>query len=122
MAVKVTTNDGEYTVLIPEKPGEALRALRYGKPWRDCCGDNLILSLASELDDMREEIARLTREKDELLYVCNDALSIYDWALQVAPHLEKGDFPTELAALRETLARMQAKAPKPMDQDNGRHG
>jgi hypothetical protein len=47
----VTVCDGKYTV--EWGPGQPLRALRYGEPWRDCCGDGLILALAQEIDDLR---------------------------------------------------------------------
>ena len=54
--MQVTTDDGKYTVVIPEGAGQTLYALRWGEPWRDCCGDHLILSLASNLDDARKEL------------------------------------------------------------------
>lgn len=51
----VTVCDGKYTV----KWGpNQLIALRYGKPWRDCCGDGLILALAQEVLELREKLAR----------------------------------------------------------------
>ena len=53
--MNVTISDGKYTVIIPEKPGDKLHVLRYGEPWRDCVGDNVILALASELEEAREE-------------------------------------------------------------------
>ena len=33
-----------------------LKALRYGKEWRDLCGDNLVYYLALELQEAREKI------------------------------------------------------------------
>lgn len=46
--------DKKYTVVINDKGG--LKALRYGEPWRDCCGDNLIFHLASELEEARKKL------------------------------------------------------------------
>jgi hypothetical protein len=54
----VNVDDGKYTVILGDNN---LRALRYGEEWRDCCGDNLIFYLASELDEARKEINRLQR-------------------------------------------------------------
>lgn len=49
----VSVCDGKYTV-VQEKAG-SLKALRYGEPWRDCTGDNLIYYLAVELDELRRK-------------------------------------------------------------------
>lgn len=45
--------DGKYTV-IQENTGN-VKALRNGKEWRDCTGDNLILTLAQEVDSLRNK-------------------------------------------------------------------
>jgi hypothetical protein len=55
--LKVTVGDGKYTVLFDEN--DRLSALRYGEKWRDCCGDGLILALAYEVEELREENHRL---------------------------------------------------------------
>jgi len=52
--INVTVYDGKYTV-IQDETGN-VRALRYGKEWRDCCGDGLVLALAQEIDTLREEL------------------------------------------------------------------
>ncbi len=52
--MKVDVYDGKYTV-IQDKTGH-LRALRYGKEWRDCCGDGLILALAQEVRELRDKL------------------------------------------------------------------
>lgn len=52
--MKITIADGKYTVVTPENPGERLHALRYGEPWRDCVGDNLVHALAVELQESRD--------------------------------------------------------------------
>ncbi len=54
----VTVGDGKYTV--QQDATGRLTALRYGKPWRDCCGDGLIYTLAAEVETLREELARVT--------------------------------------------------------------
>ncbi len=58
--LRVDVAGGKYTVVQDE--GGALRALRHGQEWRDCCGDNLIYYLASELEDARRRIAELEKE------------------------------------------------------------
>jgi hypothetical protein len=54
----VTVGDGKYTV--KQDATGRLTALRYGEPWRDCCGDGLIYTLAAEVETLREELARVT--------------------------------------------------------------
>lgn len=48
----IILNNGEYT--IREKPNGCLEALRYGEPWRDLTGDNLILALADRMEAFDE--------------------------------------------------------------------
>lgn len=52
----LSLNDGEYRVILDES---GLHALRYGQEWRSLTGDNLVLALASALDDARKEIKQL---------------------------------------------------------------
>jgi len=54
----VTVGDGKYPV--KQDATGRLTALRYGEPWRDCCGDGLIYTLAAEVETLREELARVT--------------------------------------------------------------
>lgn len=46
--IKWESKDKKYTVIFNEKTGE-FKALRYGEPWRDLVGDNLILNMFFEL-------------------------------------------------------------------------
>lgn len=57
--------DGKYTV-YQEKNG-TVKALRYGEPWRDLCGDNLIFYLMVELIEAKEKIKTLEIIKGEIL-------------------------------------------------------
>lgn len=52
--MKVSVLNGKYTVI--QGPDGALSALRYGEPWRDCVGDNLVYGLAAELEATREAL------------------------------------------------------------------
>jgi len=58
---EVTVADGKYTLQHFENGGA--RALRYGEPWRDCVGDNLVIALGMELSEAREKIKELTESK-----------------------------------------------------------
>lgn len=49
--MRVSVYNGKYTV-IQDADG-SLRAERYGLPWRDCTGDNLIWFLAREVEALR---------------------------------------------------------------------
>lgn len=72
---KIELNNGEYTVINELGHGGGLRALRYGKEWRNLAGDNLVLALFIKIEDLTEEgrqlrslLARLRCEEcgDEL--------------------------------------------------------
>ena len=62
--LKVTVCEGKYTV-IQEADGHVY-ALRYGEPWRDVVGDNLILALAQEVETLREQSATQTKLVQDL--------------------------------------------------------
>jgi hypothetical protein len=47
----------KYTVLHDN--GANLRALRHGEPWRDLCGDNLIMALIQRIEELEEEVDML---------------------------------------------------------------
>ena len=67
--IRLRLEKGKYTVCIPEGPedsGERFEALRYGKPWRDLCGDNLVFCLASDLYEARKKIVNLDYDLDEV--------------------------------------------------------
>ena len=49
---------GKYTVVFDDATGK-LSALRYGEPWRDLVGDNLIYWLSIELKKAREKIQEM---------------------------------------------------------------
>ena len=49
---RLTLADGKYTVI---NDNGALTALRYGEPWRDLAGDNLLYCLFVELEMTRKE-------------------------------------------------------------------
>lgn len=55
--LNVTVGSGKYTV-IQDRDGR-LRALRYGEEWRDCVGDGLVYTMAAEIQELREENAKL---------------------------------------------------------------
>lgn len=64
--LRVSTNDGKYTV-VQDESGK-LTALRYGEPWRDCVGDNLILMLAYELSECRIALDRIAHYDEQPLW------------------------------------------------------
>ena len=70
---EVTIEDGKYTVRWGK--GMHLSALRYGEPWRDCCGDGLILGLAMEVQELRTKLAKAhtTPDLNALAKVCRMA-------------------------------------------------
>jgi len=55
--LKVPVGHNKYTVVFDSEGN--LSALRYGEKWRDCIGDGLILTLAQDLDDLRNKVRLL---------------------------------------------------------------
>lgn len=53
----VSFDDGKYRIV--QEHGKGLRCLRGGEEWRDLTGDNMVLVLASELEDEREKVKKL---------------------------------------------------------------
>lgn len=53
---KIELADGKYTVTHDN--GANLKALRYGKEWRDLVGDGLILALAQRIEELEEEVEK----------------------------------------------------------------
>jgi len=53
----VSFDDGKYRIIQEHNRG--LRVLRGGEEWRDITGDNMVLVLASELEETREARDRL---------------------------------------------------------------
>jgi len=56
MKTEIQVNDGKYTVVMD---GGKLSALRYGEPWQDLTGNNLVYWLAIELQEARDEVTEL---------------------------------------------------------------
>lgn len=66
--LEVSISDGKYTVVFD--PDHGLRVLRYGEPWRNATGDNLIFSLAQavrELEAERDRLREANKESNQLL-------------------------------------------------------
>lgn len=68
-------DDGKYTLIRRERV--VMEALRYGSPWRDLTGDNLIFAMSyvieeaqAELTELRAEVSRL----DALNSECTDEI------------------------------------------------
>ncbi len=62
--LRIKTSDGKYEVVQPHEGGAY--ANRYdNERWRDLTGDNLILALAYDLEEAREEIAKMKKEAAE---------------------------------------------------------
>lgn len=59
-ALRVTTLDAKYTVVLSNEG--RLTALRHGRPWRECIGDTLILTLAQDIETLHERVRTLERE------------------------------------------------------------
>lgn len=59
--ISIKLDNGKYEILYDKNGHFPQKALRYGEPYRDLVGDNLIFFLCSELIAAREEIAKLKK-------------------------------------------------------------
>lgn len=50
-------DDGKYTVIFDTTKNPSLYALRHGEPWpgRDLVGDNMVMSMLFEVDDLKAQ-------------------------------------------------------------------
>lgn len=55
--MQIELENGKYTYILDEVTG-VQEVLRYGEPWRkdDLIGDNLVLSMAHEIDKLQNEL------------------------------------------------------------------
>jgi vacuolar-type H+-ATPase subunit I/STV1 len=63
--LRVTTSDGKYTVVM-DAVGQ-LHALRHNEPWRELTGDNLVFTLAADLEESRAALSTARREHAEVV-------------------------------------------------------
>lgn len=71
--IDVMVYDGKYRYVFDN---DGARAYRHGDPWRDCCGDGLILALAQDLEEARQHRDKM-REALEAIQNCN-SLDVID--------------------------------------------
>jgi hypothetical protein len=53
--------DGKYTVIYDFDTGQS-EALRYGKKWRDLCGDKMVLAMFDEIVELRKRLEILEKK------------------------------------------------------------
>ena len=59
--MRVSVENGKYTYVITETNAHVLR---YGKLWKDATGDKFTYSMAAEIESLREQVEKLTKEWD----------------------------------------------------------
>lgn len=50
---RIDLDDGKYSVL--HENGAGLRAYRYGEPWRELAGDNLVFAMANKIEEAEKK-------------------------------------------------------------------
>lgn len=58
--VELELDGGKYKIILS---GARFEALRYGEPWRDLTGDNLVLFLTHEIESLRQQFIKLKEFK-----------------------------------------------------------
>lgn len=53
---------GKYRVIFDSYSG--FRALRYGEPWRDLTGDNLIMTMAFRIEELENKLKEISNNLD----------------------------------------------------------
>lgn len=60
--LEVTVGDGKYTIVFGKNG--SLKALRYGKEWQDLTGNGMVLALAQEIQNLKDQINLLKSDSD----------------------------------------------------------
>lgn len=60
--MRVEIEDGKYTYQF--HPDGRSEVLRHGEPWRDTVGDKFIYCMASEIEQLRQRVDALVKERD----------------------------------------------------------
>lgn len=55
---KIDLCDGKYTVIYDFETGQS-ECLRYGEPWRQLCGDKMIMAMFDRIVELEEQIQTL---------------------------------------------------------------
>lgn len=107
--LNVELEGGKYTIVMTE--AGHLSAKRYGEPWRDLVGDGMVLTMAHEIEELREKNADLlaAHEPD------NDPSGpdFLEWIADRLVHIH-GESPNVdfVLALRRKAARARAAIAK----------
>ncbi len=75
--IRITICDGKYTVLVPEESEwgkENFECLRHGEPWRDLCGDNMVLALCQEIGHLQDACRSMLELEERRMYEHSDDL------------------------------------------------
>ncbi len=62
--MKHVLDDGKYTLILHDSG--RLECLRYGELWQVLSGNKLVLSMLTEIDNLKHEVAQLKAEKESL--------------------------------------------------------
>lgn len=54
---QVELENGKYTIVNSLDSGGGMLCLRYGKPWRNLAGDNLVLAMFHCIKELEEQVA-----------------------------------------------------------------
>ena len=71
--MKIELFGGKYTYCIDED-GANQRALRHGEPWRDLVGDNFVLAMAQEIEELQQSQSEWFKVEDKV----PDTYGMYD--------------------------------------------
>lgn len=61
---EINLSDGKYTVVNELGEGGGFKALRYGEEWRNLAGGKLVMAMAQEIEELREQVVKLTEENN----------------------------------------------------------
>lgn len=56
MATKIEIEGGKYTIV--HENGAALRVYRHGELWQNLTGDNLVLAMCNEIEELKRKLKR----------------------------------------------------------------
>jgi hypothetical protein len=114
MAFKPDIENGKYTIVVPENDG--MHALRHGEPWRSLTGDKMVLSMAQEIQALREREKLLAAALDVAMGhhapdMPGDSRAVPDW--MVACAAVQANLNDDDGRIADCLTEEQSRFPLP---------
>lgn len=104
---EVNLEGGKY--IVKHENGANLRAERYGEPWRDLCGDGLVLALVQRIETLEELRPRLSFVDSEVIAEAAEVLQMIQDSGVTLPPNWRGPLLDELSGIAAIVQAQLSK-------------